>query len=815
MCQSHFDMFQFKKGENFKKEFIANFTDRCIEKYSRDPKNLDNHELYDILGTMVRDYANVLNKKCKEEVVQSDQKQLIYFSMEFLMGRLLSTNLYNLDVLNEVKDALKEMGIDYEALKKEEPDAGLGNGGLGRLAACFMDSIASLGLPGHGNTIRYEYGFFRQKIVDGQQQEYPDTWLTEGFPWEIRKPNDSVIVRFYGNPETYRGEDGEIRWKTSNAYAVRAVPFDVPIIGKSNEVINTLRLWYAEPSDEALPKNADFMHYLKFIRDITHGLYPDDSTEEGKLLRLRQQYFLVSAGMQTAVNREMKLYGTLDHLYDHYVFQLNDTHPIMSIPELMRILMDEHGYGWDSAYQIVSKCFAFTNHTVMPEALEKWPCRYIGSVAPRVYMIIEEINRRMVQFMREKGVSEEAILHSKVIHNGNVNMCQLAIHVATSVNGVAGIHTEILKTQTFKELYNQYPEKFNNKTNGISHRRFLLVANPRLSNYVESLIGDSFVYHPEDLNNLMKYADSNDKEVFRKFNEIKYQNKLASLELIKQVSGVEVDPNSIFDTQIKRLHAYKRQLLNIFHVIRLYLKLKADPNAEIYPHTYIFGAKAAPSYTYAKKIIELILAVSRTIKNDPAVSKYINVVFLENYDVSKAEVIIPASDISEQISLAGKEASGTSNMKFMMNGAVTLGTLDGANVEIANLVGPDNACIFGMHEEEVKKIKYENSYNPWDIYSSDERVKEVMDSLVDGTFSSDHDQFRMIFDEIMYRNDEFMVLKDLDSYLLGCREIESWYLDRDEWGKKCLINVAKSGWFSSDRTISEYNRDIWHLKKIH
>lgn len=808
-------MFQFKKGEKFKEEFISTFTDRCIEKYSRDPKDLDNHELYDILGTMVRDYANVLSKKCKEEVVSNKQKQLIYFSMEFLMGRMLSTNLYNLDVLNEVKDALKELGIDFDALKNEEPDAGLGNGGLGRLAACFMDSIASLGLPGHGNCIRYEYGFFRQKIRDGQQMEFPDTWLTEGFPWEIRKPNDSVIVRFYGNPETYKDEDGEIRWRTSNSYAVRAVPFDVPLIGKSNGVVNTLRLWYAEPADEDLPTNSDFNGYLKFIRDITHGLYPDDSTEEGKLLRLRQQYFLVSSGMQCAVNREKKIYGNLDHLFEHYVFQLNDTHPIMSIPELMRILMDENGYGWDEAYAIVCKCFAFTNHTVMPEALEKWPCRYIASVAPRVYMIIEEINRRTIQLMREKGIEESSIERSSIITYGNVNMCQLAIHVATSVNGVAGIHTEILKSQTFKDLYAQYPEKFNNKTNGISHRRFFLVANPRLSSYVTSLIGSDFIYEPEDLKKLMKYADKNDVKVFEKFNEIKYQNKLASAKLIKDCSGIEVDPNSIFDTQIKRLHAYKRQLLNLFHIIHLYLKIKANPNVTIYPHTYIFGAKAAPSYTYAKKIIELILAVSKTIEEDPSVNKYIKVVFLENYDVSKAEVVIPASEISEQISLAGKEASGTSNMKFMMNGAITLGTLDGANVEISDFVGENNACIFGMREEEVKKIKYEGSYNPWDIYNKDPRVKEVMDSLVNKTFSSDKDHFRMIFDEIMYRNDEFMVLKDFDSYLSACKRIESWYLDRQDWGKKCLVNVANSGWFSSDRTIREYNRDIWHLKKIH
>lgn len=808
-------MFEFKKNADFKEEFKKNFTDRCVEKYSRDPKDLDYNELYDVLGTMVRSYANVLGKRCKEEVAQKKEKQLIYFSMEFLVGRLLSTNLYNLGVLNDVKEALHEMGIDYEALKNTEPDAGLGNGGLGRLAACFMDSIASLGLPGHGNCIRYEYGFFHQKIRDGKQMEFPDTWLQEGFPWEIRKPNDSVIVRFYGNPETYRdSKTGEVRWRTTNAYAVRAVPYDVPVIGYQNEVVNTLRLWYAEPCEETLPSTTDFNGYLKFIRDITHGLYPDDSTEEGKLLRLRQQYFLVSSGIQFAIKREKELFGTLDHLYEHYVFQLNDTHPIMSIPEMMRILMDENGFGWDDAYRIVSKCFAFTNHTVMPEALEKWPCRYIASVAPRVYMIIEEINRRTLAKMREDALTESAIQNSLVISDGNVNMCQLAIHVATSVNGVANIHTEILKSQTFRDLYNYYPSKFNNKTNGISHRRFFLVANPLLSGYVSSLIGDSFMRQPEDLKKLLPYADHQHPEIYQKFNEIKRENKLRSLALIRDASGMEVNPDSIFDTQIKRLHAYKRQLLNLFRIIHLYLKLKANPEATIYPHTYIFGAKAAPSYTYAKKIIELILAVSRTIENDPAVNKYIKVVFLENYDVSKAEVIIPASDISEQISLAGKEASGTSNMKFMMNGAITLGTLDGANVEISNFVGKDNAVIFGMTEEEVKALKFNGTYAPSNIYNSDPRVKEVLDSLIDGTFSKDREQFRMIYEEILYRNDEFMVLKDFDSYLQASKKIEGEYLERNAWGEKCLVNVGSSGWFSSDRTIGEYNRDIWHLKKI-
>ncbi len=809
-------MFEFKKSADFKKEFKKAFTDRCIEKYSRDPKDLDENELYDVLATMVRGYANLLGKQCKEEVIEKKEKQLIYFSMEFLIGRLLSTNLFNLDVLTDVQEALSEMGIDYDILKTKEPDAGLGNGGLGRLAACFMDSIASLGLPGHGNCIRYEYGFFHQRIRDGRQMEFPDTWLQEGFPWEIRKPNDSVIVRFYGNPETYRDEKtGEVRWRTTNAYAVRAVPYDVPLIGYNNNVVNTLRLWYAEPCEETLPSTTDFNGYLKFIRDITHGLYPDDSTEDGKLLRLRQQYFLVSSGIQFAINREKELFGTLDHLYEHYVFQLNDTHPIMSIPEMMRILMDENGYGWDDAYRIVSKCFAFTNHTVMPEALEKWPCRYIASVAPRVYMIIEEINRRTLAKMREDNLTESAIQNSLVISNGNVNMCQLAIHVAVSVNGVANLHTEILKAQTFKDLYAYYPNKFNNKTNGISHRRFLLVANPKLSHFISSKIGDDFITNPEDLKKLLPYADHNHVDVYRDLNQIKYENKLRALSLIKDASGIEVSPDSIFDTQIKRLHAYKRQLLNVFRIIHLYLKLKANPSLEIYPHTYIFGAKAAPSYLYAKKIIELILAVSKTIENDPAVNKYIKIAFLENYDVSKAEIIIPASDISEQISLAGKEASGTSNMKFMMNGAITLGTLDGANVEISNFVGKDNIVIFGMKETEVKELKYRGTYNPFDTYNSDPRVKEVLDSLIDGTFSKDHEQFRMIFDEILYRNDEFMVLKDFDSYLQASKRIESEYLDRDAWGKKCLVNIANSGWFSSDRTIGEYNRDIWHLKKVH
>lgn len=805
-----------KKNSKVQQQIKETFVKRTIEKYGRSPSQLKPGDLYDILGTMVRDLANTEGMVCKEKFEKDHGKQLVYFSMEFLIGKLLSCSLYNLGILEETKAALGELGINYKDIEDAEPDAGLGNGGLGRLAACFMDSIASLGLPGHGNCIRYEYGFFSQKIRDGHQEEYPDTWLLEGFPWEIRKSQKAVKVQFYGNPETYMSKDGEVRWRTSNAFIVNAVPYDVPVIGYDNKVTNTLRLWYAEPSDEQLPKNSDFNNYLQFIRKITHGLYPDDSTEEGKLLRLRQQYFLVSAGIQTAVLREEEMYKTLDHLYDHYVFQLNDTHPILAIPELMRILLDEYDYSWDKAYEIVKKCFAFTNHTVMPEALEKWPCSYIASVCPRVYMIIEEINRRNLHYLRSLNLDEGAINNCSIITNSHVNMCQLAITVAYSVNGVANLHTEILKNQTFKDLYKIYPEKFSNKTNGISHRRFLLVSNPKLTSYITSLIGDSFIKDPQSLKNLMKYSEFKDENipVFRKINEIKKENKIALIEMVRKENGIDLPLDAIYDVQIKRLHAYKRQLLNILNIIHLYKKIKLDGSVSIYPHVYIFGAKAAPSYTYAKKIIELILAVCKTINNDPVVSKYMRVVFIENYSVSKAQVIIPAADISEQISLAGKEASGTSNMKFMMNGAITLGTLDGANVEIDQFISSENDVIFGLKEEEVKDIKFHNSYSPWDIYNSDESVKEVMNSLIDGTFSSDLNQFKMIFDEIMYRGDEFMVLKDFDSYQKACKKIEQYYLDRDRWGQKCLINIANSGWFSSDRTIKEYNDDIWHLKKI-
>ena len=797
----------FENKEAFKKEFQI----RLIEKYGRDIKGCDITECYDILGSMVRDAATINAKECKDEVIESGNKQLIYFSMEFLIGRLLSNNMINLGIYNVVKEGLADLGLDLEKLEDQEADAGLGNGGLGRLAACFMDSIASLGLAGHGNCIRYDYGFFRQKIKNGHQEELPDQWLVNGNVWEIRKPKHAVTVNFYGNAETYY-ENGEYKRRTVNALKVLAIPCDVSIIGYDNKVTNTLRLWTAEPADEDIPQGESFTEYLNFVRNITHGLYPDDTTENGKLLRLRQQYFLVSAGLQSALRAHYRKYKTYDNLPDHYVFQLNDTHPIMAIPELMRLLMDEHDYGWDKAYEIATKCFAFTNHTVMAEALEKWPCHYIANLCPRVYMIIEEINRRTLISMREKHLPQSVIDNSVIIKDGMVRMCQLAIHVAFSVNGVAKLHTDILKADTFKDLYSIYPWKFNNKTNGITHRRWFLAANRELSDYVTSLIGDSWIMNPDDLEKLGKYVD--DKDVLNKVNEIKKHNKKALIDLIKKENNIDVDENSIFDVQIKRLHAYKRQLMNIFRIIHYYQQIKTNKDFKMYPHTFIFGAKAAPSYVYAKKIIELILAVANKVNNDPEVNKFMKVVFIENYGVSKAEVIIPAADVSEQISTAGKEASGTSNMKFMMNGADTLGTLDGANVEIAKLVGDENAVIFGLHEDEINKIRFENSYNPFDVYNSSSDVKKVMDSLLDGTFDQNRDRFRMIFDEIMYRGDEYFILKDFDSYLKASKKTEELYLDRSRWAKMCLVNVSKAGYFSSDRTIKQYNDEIWHLEPI-
>lgn len=795
------------------KVFIEEFSSRAMEKYGLEVKELADLEAYTILGEMVRDYMNVISVKQRKEVLKQHTKQLVYFSMEFLIGRLLESNLLNLGLTDLVSSSLKKMGFNLSNLVKQEADAGLGNGGLGRLAACFLDSIASVNLVGHGNCIRYDYGFFRQKILNGAQEELPDQWLLNGFVWENRKPLKAVKVKFYGREETYTDKDGNLKRRVADSLNVLAIPYDVSIPGYHNGIVNTLKLWSAEPSIDDLPQGVSFNEYLDFVRQLTFGLYPDDRTEQGKLLRLRQQYFVVSAGLQTILNNHYEQYHTLDNLADYYVFHLNDTHPILAIPELMRLLMDDYSYSWEKAYEICTKIFAFTNHTVMPEALEKWPVTYLQQLFPRIYLIIEEINRRLLIEFSKRGLTHETIDNAMIIKDGMVRMCQLAINVAFSINGVASLHTEILKAQTFRDLYSMYPNKFNNKTNGISLRRFLMVANPSLNKLISSLIGPDWILDPENsLKGLLKYQD--DEKVLNQLLKIKKENKKALAELIYQQSGLKIDNNMIVDSQIKRLHAYKRQLLNVFRIIYYYLKLKNDKSFKLTPHLFVFGAKAAPSYYLAKKIIELINSVAQTINNDKEVNKYIKVVFIENYDVSKAQVIIPASDFSEQISTAGKEASGTSNMKFMANGAITLGTLDGANVEISQLVGLENSVIFGLNAEQADALRNSHMYNPYDIYNSDLDVKKVLDSLVDGTFSNDKEKFRIIYDEILNRRDEYFVLKDFKPYLEASKKIEELYLDQKKWAKMCLINIAYSGYFSSDRTIKEYNRDVWHLQTI-
>lgn len=797
-----------------KEDFKATFSRRLEEKYGRAVDDSHITERYDILGEMIRDYAGHEWRESRESILRDNKKQLIYFSMEFLMGRLMTSNMQNLGIYDVARDGLEELGIDIGELEDIEADAGLGNGGLGRLAACFLDSIASLGYPGHGNTIRYEYGFFRQKFVNGQQVELPDQWLSNGFVFEVRKPKHAVEVSFYGNAETYLKPDGGYGLRTVNATHVRAVPYDVSIPGYRNGVANTLRLWSAEPSENNLPTDQSFEDYLNTLKELCHGLYPDDSTEHGRMLRLRQQYFLVSAGLQSAMRSYKQRYGSLDDFASSYVFQLNDTHPILAIPEAMRLLLDEYGYGWDEAWNIVTKMFAYTNHTVMPEALEKWPVQYVQHLVPRVYMIIEEINRRFNILLSEKNVSDSARYQMQIIKDGQIHMTNMAIYTGFSVNGVAKIHTKILEEYTFKDFYELFPNKFNNKTNGVTHRRWLMYANPRLAAAIDRKIGTNWRKDFEhEICKLKKFAD--DKDFQKEIMDIKHRNKVDFASFCKKTYGIEVDPNSIFDVQIKRLHAYKRQLLNLFHIMYLYQKLKEDPTFSITPHTYIFGAKAAPSYVYAKKIIELILAVAKVVDEDPRVSKFIKIVFVENYGVSLAEKIIPAADISEQISTAGKEASGTSNMKLMMNGALTLGTLDGANIEIADFAGNENEIIFGLKENEIQKMVDEGTYNPWDIYNSDIRVKNIMDSLFTGPWcKGDNNKFRMIFDEIMARNDQFFVLADFNAYNKACQEADQRYQDESNWARSAILNIASSGYFTSDRTIEEYNKDIWHLEKL-
>ena len=796
----------FKDSEQFKE----NFSNFMHINFGKDLAESDLIEKYIVLAKMLKTYMLEDWRETKYKVRSNNNKQVYYFSLEFLLGRMLKNNLKSLGVYDVVKSGLAQMNVDINDIEDIETDAGLGNGGLGRLAACFMDSLASLDYPGSGNTIRYKNGLFKQFIINNEQVEVPDQWLRIENPWEVRKANKTVDVRYYGYVEVTRDDKGDLVFHRKDTEHVLAVPYDMIIAGYNTDTTNTLRMWSAEPSDD-LPVGRDYKKYLRDVDDICLNLYPDDSTEEGRILRIKQEYFFVAAGLQSIVNDHLKVYGTLDNFADKVAIQLNDTHPALAIPELMRIFMDSYGMSWDKAWSIVTKTFAYTNHTVMQEALEKWPVDYINRLLPRIYMIIETIDQKFKQEMKYLGKDHNFIESVSIISGGNVRMANLSIVGSYSVNGVAKIHTGIIEKQTFRDYYDVYPNKFNNKTNGITPRRWLMYSNAQLCSLIEKYIGKEFYTDFTKIADLMNYVDN--KELQDSFLEIKNIKKQQLAYWLKKNENIDVDPNSIYDSIAKRLHAYKRQLLDIMYVMSLYFKIKEDPNYTMPKTTFFFAAKAASSYYFAKKVIKLINCVSEKIKNDPDVNKYINVVFIPNYRVTVSEKLMPATDISEQISTAGKEASGTGNMKFMMNGAVTLGTLDGANVEIKELVGDDNCVIFGLREDEVYRLK-KDGYKPFEYYESNPVIHKVVDSLTDGTWSADLNDFKDISDEFLIRNDEYMILADFDAYCKAHEKMYEYYADKNEWAKKCLINIAKSAYFSSDRTIEEYVNDIWHISKI-
>lgn len=796
----------FKNKAEFKKEF----TRRLVESYGCTVEETHPTEKYVALAKMVRDYANVNWRDTKVAAKDADAREIYYFSIEFLIGRMLTSNLQNLGIYDMVVEGLKELGIDYKELAEYEFDPGLGNGGLGRLAACFMDSGASLNYPLNGNCIRYKSGLFKQYIDhDGNQVEVPDYWMKYGNPWEIRKPKHAVEVNFYGQIETSYDGYGNMHFQHINPIRVVAVPYDMAIIGADTKTTNTLRLWSAEPSEES--GTANTRDYLSLVDDICEKLYPDDSTDEGKYLRLMQEYFFVSAGVNSIVRSHLKQNPSLKNLGKKVAIQMNDTHPVLVIPELLRVLMDDYGFSWDNAWDIVKETVSYTNHTVMSEALEKWPIPIISTLLPRIYMIIQETDRRFVQWLSEKcGNDHDMIERLRIIKDNNVHMANLAVIGSNHVNGVAEIHTEILKNDLFRDFYHLFPERFTNKTNGITPRRWMFYSNPELKAFMDKKIGTSYVKNYKDFEKLMDHVDSRSAQ--EEFLKVKRKRKEILANYIFKNTGVRVDPDSIFDVQSKRLHAYKRQLLNIMQIIYRYERIKEDRNYRMPKHTYIFAAKAASSYTFAKKVIKLINNVANVVNNDPDVKDMIKVVFLPNYNVSMAEVLVPGTDVSEQISTAGKEASGTGCMKFMMNGAVTIGTMDGANVEIDRRVGSDNDVIFGLHVEDINRIKY--SYSAKEYYDNDVRIRKVMDTFTDAVWSNNPDDFRLIFNEIMTKNDEFFVLADFDAYIKAQERIEELYQDKHQWARMCLVNIAKSGYFSSDRTIEQYVRDIWKVKKL-
>ena len=810
-----------------KKAFKKDVEQNVKQLFRKTVDEASQQELYQAVSYVVKDAIIDDWIATQKQYEKDDPKIVYYMSMEFLLGRALGNNLINMTAYKEVKEALEEMGLNLNELEDQEPDPALGNGGLGRLAACFLDSLASLGYAAYGCGIRYRYGMFKQKIKDGYQEERPDNWLKNGNPFELRRPEYAKEVRFGGNIRVeYDDKTGDIRFKQENYESVLAVPYDYPIVGYDNHIVNTLRIWDAEPIVDFQLDSFDRGDYHKAVeqqnlaKTIVEVLYPNDNHYAGKELRLKQQYFFVSASLQAALTKYKKHHDDIHKLPEKMTIQMNDTHPTVAVAELMRLLLDEEGLGWDEAWEITSKTCAYTNHTIMSEALEKWPIDLFSRLLPRVYQIIQEIDRRFVAQIREMYPgNEEKVAKMQILRDGQVKMAHLAIVAGYSVNGVARLHTEILKKQELRDFYEMMPQKFNNKTNGITQRRFLMHGNPLLADWVTDKLGTKdWITDLSLMSGLKKWVD--DEEALKEFMSIKYENKVRLAKYIKEHNGIEVDPRSIFDVQVKRLHEYKRQLLNILHVMYLYNEIKEHPEISFYPRTFIFGAKASAGYIRAKQIIKLINSVADVVNNDRSINGKLKVVFIEDYRVSNAEIIFAAADVSEQISTASKEASGTGNMKFMLNGAPTVGTMDGANVEIVEEVGAENAFIFGLSSDEV--INYENNggYNPMDIYNSDADIRRVVNQLVDGTYSQgDKEMYRDLYNSLLTaqggsKADTYFILKDFRSYADTQKKVEEAYRDKDRWAKMALLNTASCGKFSSDRTIQEYVDDIWHLDKV-
>ena len=816
MLDSHFKKEEFKKAV---KENVKMLYRKTIDEATQ-------QQIFQAVSLAVKDVIIDNWLATQKQYEKDDPKIVYYLSMEFLMGRALGNNLINLTAYKEVKEALDELGFDLNVIEDQEPDPALGNGGLGRLAACFLDSLATLGYCAYGCGIRYHYGLFKQKIEDGYQIEVPDNWLKDGYPFELRRPEYAKEVKFGGYVRVeYDAATGRNQFIQEGYQSVMAIPYDMPIVGYNNKIVNTLRIWDAEPITDFRLDLFDKGEYHKAVeqenlaKNIVEVLYPNDNHYAGKELRLKQQYFFISASIQEAIAKFKKNHDDLHDLPKKVTFQLNDTHPTMTVAELMRILLDEEGMTWEEAWDITTHTCAYTNHTIMAEALEKWPIELFSRLLPRIYQIIEEINRRFVEQIQQKYPNNpEKIRKMAIIYDGQVKMAHLAIVAGYSVNGVAKLHTEILKKQELKDFYEMMPQKFNNKTNGITQRRFLLHGNPLLADWVTAHVGSDWITDLPKINKLKVYAD--DEKAQQEFMNIKYQNKVRLAQYILEHNGIQVDPRSIFDVQVKRLHEYKRQLLNILHVMHLYNQLKDNPEMDFYPRTFIFGAKAAAGYYNAKMTIKLINSVADVVNNDPAINGKIKVVFIENYRVSNAELIFAAADVSEQISTASKEASGTGNMKFMLNGALTIGTMDGANVEIVEEVGKENAFIFGLSSDEV--IKYENfgGYDPNEIFNNDPDVRRVLMQLINGTYSpNDPDRFRTLYNSLLNtlstaKADTYFILKDFRSYADAQKQVEKAYRDEKGWAKSAILNVACSGKFTSDRTIQEYVDEIWHLDKV-